>query len=243
MKSKILFICFITALIFLFAINYAEAQPDIKYTVKIDCTNIKTLKDREFYDNKCIVELFPTPAIFTLSWHQNPDRVDGYTVHVGDDISTPILFKTVLDEEKNWCKGITCKRPIKYTEEGRIYIFSEFSETELNWDKSRTKCFRLRAFNGIGISGYSDSICGDNHPINNVAYYINDIFLAGSPFFRVEKAPWYFKGKLIPDDYTITSLVTFVTGGWEPLKFNTSFLVKEPIRPNAPVNFRSTRIS
>ena len=86
------------------------------------------------------------PADWTLKWNPNVDPVDGYIVFIGNTIdTTTIEFRRVLHNDSN--------------KDANGKIHTVFNPSELT-NTAIDVCFRLKAYNAVGESGFSEALCG-----------------------------------------------------------------------------------
>ncbi len=88
-----------------------------------------------------------TDVELLLSWLPNPDEIFGYIVYYGPAADATVAVASVLsvtdddfDPQTPW---------VRYN-----------ARLDLNLDEGSNVCFRLRAYNNVGESGFSDAACG-----------------------------------------------------------------------------------
>lgn len=83
---------------------------------------------------------------WTLQWNPNKDTVTGYIIFESSALGEPLSeFKRILHSDEN-----------KNTE-GAIFV--TFPQSELT-TKGPQVCFRLKAYNVVDESGFSEAVCG-----------------------------------------------------------------------------------
>ena len=87
------------------------------------------------------------PVNWTLHWDPNADgTTDGYIVFIGNTIdTTTIEFRRVLHNNSN--------------KDANGKIHTVFNPSELT-NTAIDVCFRLKAYNAVGESGFSEALCG-----------------------------------------------------------------------------------
>ena len=114
-------------------------------------------------------------------------------------------------------------------------------------------CFRLKAYNFVGTSGYSKAICTNKSAISDVVFYMDDPQMSGAPLHRESIAPWDMMGenpdsiahpfdasKLEPGQHTITAIVNY-TEGPASNKQEATFTVRKK-SPALPTNLRVIQV-
>jgi hypothetical protein len=79
----------------------------------------------------------PEPTVIALSWQPTPGEIDGYIVHTGPTPETATAVITV-----------TPTTIVEYD-----------AATDLGLDTGDQSCFRIKAYNADGQSGFSDAVC------------------------------------------------------------------------------------
>jgi len=79
----------------------------------------------------------PEPIVIALSWQPTPGQIDGYIIHTGP---TPETATSVIT--------VTPTTMVTYD-----------AATDLGLDTGDQSCFRIKAYNSEGQSGFSDAVC------------------------------------------------------------------------------------
>jgi hypothetical protein len=79
----------------------------------------------------------PEPVVIALSWQATSGQIDGYIVHTGPSAETATSVITVTPDTT-----------VEYN-----------AATDLGLDVGDQSCFRIKAYNSEGQSGFSDAVC------------------------------------------------------------------------------------
>lgn len=99
-------------------------------------------------------------SLVKLQWNKNIDKVDGYLVYFGNDITTPDEIRDVPNPTAD------------------VDVVTEFTIASLNLSVGQKGCFRLTAYNDVGRSGYSKAVCTTHTLITAITYSIDGVELA-----------------------------------------------------------------
>lgn len=126
-----------------------------------------------------------------LSWYPVSDLAneitDGYTVHqsgkrgsgfkkIGPDVPhNPTKFVVLPSDSKN-----------------RVSVV--YVESQMELFSNRKTCFKVRSFNVVGASAFSDIVCKVLGTVANVEFYLDDDTLSNPPYSSSTKAPYDFNG-------------------------------------------------
>lgn len=77
------------------------------------------------------------PILIALSWQPTPGRIDGYIVHTGPSPETATAVITVTSDTS-----------VEYD-----------ASIDLGLATGEQSCFRIKAYNSEGQSGYSEAVC------------------------------------------------------------------------------------
>ena len=77
------------------------------------------------------------PILIALSWQPTPGRIDGYIVHTGPSPETATAVITVTSDTS-----------VEYD-----------ASIDLGLTTGEQSCFRIKAYNSEGQSGYSEAVC------------------------------------------------------------------------------------
>lgn len=79
----------------------------------------------------------PQPVLIALSWQPTPGQIDGYLVHTGP---SPELATSVI--------SVTSATSVEFD-----------AVTDLGLNPGDQSCFRIKAYNSEGQSGFSEAVC------------------------------------------------------------------------------------
>ena len=93
-------------------------------------------------------------AALELNWNKNSDEVDGYRI-----FTHPITNSTPFKAVKFGPDVLNISKNTKKVK-GKSIVFFKFTEAQVAQLKPHQGvCFRLKAFNVVGTSGFSDAVC------------------------------------------------------------------------------------
>ena len=161
-----------------------------------------------------------------LSWNPNADPIKGYRVHVSEGLATTTA-KFGADVIHPTVKVI-------------------YKVADLPTYPSKNICFRLRAFNAVGVSGFSSAVCTILSQIKSVAFYIDDPDQLNLPSAVDTTSPYSYHLPMIDmidGAHQITTVVTFTDGDPTVLTSTTDFsIVKKLLPPVAPEGLKVDRL-
>lgn len=205
---------FIVMLVFIRQPFATPTQSIIQISLQPDLSNNIDLQDT---NTEGSVYIF-VPSNFqtiTLSWNQNTDEVDGYYVYRG-------VTPTTASNKLSTVLRTKLQPQITYK-----------ISTDLAIVAGDPICFRLKAYNIIGESAFSDAACTQIPGVNNISFYIDDDGLSAAPFYIDKNAPWLLNdgafdlNTLSTGVHIITAVANFNDGSVR--KYSSSFNSKKKL--------------
>ncbi len=185
---------------------------------------------------------------WTLSWDPNEDTPDGYRAYYAPSITSPTVKfgpEILHDDPANRMKRESIIGSGVFDEEA---VFYKFLSSDIGVSPGDKVCYRLKAYNSGGESGFSEAICAVDPIVSDVAFYLDDPTMSGAPFHRESVAPWDLMGDnagipipfdvstLAIGDHTLTSVVNY-TAGVISAKEEATFTVVKKL-PQLPIGMR-----
>lgn len=200
LHMRIFFIIgFISGYAFASPANAAPGPAQLKISLNKDLFNATNLSDANV-SGAVFIFIGDAFQVLNLNWNQNTDEVDGYYVYRGDSPSSvaPPKISTVL--RTNQTPRIT------------------YRQSDLNLKDGDPICFRIKAYNEIASSEFSEAVCTTLQGIKHIAFYIDDDTLSGAPVSVDTASPWIMNGgpfdlnTLDSGTHTVTAAVNYNDG-------------------------------
>jgi hypothetical protein len=144
--------------------NVEAAEPVISFSLNADGSQPKTLQG-DTLDGMAYLSLpeFKGENL-TLRWNANKGgNVDGYIVFQGTTPENVQPFGELVPHNDS------------------DVIAASWPDSEFTLDDTLKACFRLKAYNQTGESGYSDSVCTVINRVESITFYIDGTRAAVTP--------------------------------------------------------------
>ena len=211
--NRIFIMCLLIVLFFLmFNKTTNAAEPIIKYATDVNHTNSIPLDKANIQG--IIWVRFPSVKdnSFKLSWLPNTDNnTEGYRLFQGitETEATTKIGQDIIHDPNN------LKTNINHPDNKPAFVKTVLVK-DLTLDATLKTCFRLKAYNVIGESGFSEALCTTVRQIESVSFYLDDPNLSGAPKQVEKTVPYDFTNAagfdtstIAPGAHTLTAAVKY----------------------------------
>lgn len=197
------------------------ADPVLKYSINSDRSSQLSLSGINVDGNIYVTLPSLKSEKLTLSWIPNLDLnnsiTDGYIVYQGTTTTNMIKLGKKIPHDSTKFKTFS-----NSLGKNDLKVWVSYIDSEFNVDNTLQICFRLKAFNSIGTSAFSKTLCTILNRIKSVSFYIDDETLSGAPISIKTDIPYDLSGtnkdgsakpfdttKLNAGQHVITALIIY----------------------------------